>query len=425
MSQLISSFLIDPVVRQARRFSGAYPSPNRDSLSHAPHQNDAADRGDDHDHATVEIEDGQQHAVLGAFRRYSTFIRRGRPTSRLRAASGEPPPDTQHTSTTPTAEETPPNVPTLSSLTLPIRAAADSVMSQNPTHGIPHDFRLLNRTASTPAYPDAAHMGQEGRDRAGSGDRGSNARTMSELLPADDGMRLLRSRIHEIRDLKISNEEKARMMHKLMTERYHILRPQSSYSFASHDRPFTPTSAHSILDSEMHASSPVSMTSDIDPVNPYALRPGDVDPTYRTRAVRTGTDGTGDDDDFDTAEDGSSLGCQHYKRNVKVQCHSCRRWYTCRRCHDAVEGHSLNRKKTENMLCMACGTPQPAGQHCRQCGKEAAWYYCDICKLWDDNSSRKIYHCDDCGICRMGEGLGKDYVHCKVCLVPLYRITEC
>ncbi|KAF2809305.1 zf-CHY-domain-containing protein [Mytilinidion resinicola] len=301
---------------------------------------------------------------------------------------------------------------------------------------MPQGLRPLNRAASTPVYPVAAHTEQERRDRAGSGGGGSNAPVRSELLPADDGMRHLRRRIHEIRDLKISNDEKARMMHYLMTERYHLLRPQSPVSLASHDRPFTPSSTHSILDSDMHASSPISMTSDIDPENPYNLRPGDTYPSYRTRAVRPGADGTGDDDDFDTAEDGSSYGCQHYKRNVKVQCYSCRRWYTCRHCHDAVEDHSLNRKMTQNMLCMACGTPQPAGQHCRQCGREAAWYYCAICKLWDDNSSRKIYHCEECGICRMGEGLGKDYVHCKRCNVCISiafaqshrcveRATEC
>ena len=110
-----------------------------------------------------------------------------------------------------------------------------------------------------------------------------------------------------------------------------------------------------------------------------------------------------------------SLGCEHYKRNVKIQCFDCNRWHTCRHCHDERENHHLNRKKTRSMLCMLCATPQPAAEFCRSCQVRTAWYYCDICKLWDNDSAKSIYHCPDCGICRRGEGLGKDFIHCKVC----------
>ncbi|KZF25516.1 zf-CHY-domain-containing protein, partial [Xylona heveae TC161] len=109
------------------------------------------------------------------------------------------------------------------------------------------------------------------------------------------------------------------------------------------------------------------------------------------------------------------LGCQHYKRNVKLQCADCARWYTCRFCHDEREDHALNRRKTKNMLCMVCSFPQPAGAQCQQCNTTAAYYYCEICKLWDDDNEKSIYHCDDCGICRVGQGLGKDFYHCKTC----------
>jgi uncharacterized CHY-type Zn-finger protein len=226
-------------------------------------------------------------------------------------------------------------------------------------------------------------------------------------------MHHLRERIHLLRDLAITDDDKARMMHRIMTEQYNRLRPQSPSSFISNDRPFTPTSGQSVF-SDAHLSSPISAASEVDPENPFNLRPGDTTATYRMRSSHENMENGGEDEDFDTAEDGSSFGCQHYKRNVKVQCHACRRWYTCRHCHDAVEDHNLNRKKTENMLCMSCGTPQTASEYCAHCGIQAAWYYCEICKLWDDNSSKKIYHCADCGICRKGEGLGKDFIHCKV-----------
>ncbi|KAF2035440.1 zf-CHY-domain-containing protein [Setomelanomma holmii] len=242
-----------------------------------------------------------------------------------------------------------------------------------------------------------------------------NATTQAESLPADDGMAHLRARIHEIRAMNITDQERARMVHSLMTERYNYMRPTSPSSFISQDRPFTPNSGHSVF-SEAQPSSPVSAASDFDPENPYRLRTGDTDPTYRPQ-VHRGTIDHGEDEEEDSSEGELALGCVHYKRNVKVQCFECQHWYTCRHCHDAVESHHLNRKQTQNMLCMACGTPQKAADHCKNCQLEAACYYCEVCKLWDNNSKKKIYHCPDCGICRRGEGLGKDFQHCKKCNV--------
>jgi uncharacterized CHY-type Zn-finger protein len=106
-----------------------------------------------------------------------------------------------------------------------------------------------------------------------------------------------------------------------------------------------------------------------------------------------------------------------------LQCHTCKRWYTCRFCHDQAEDHSLERRKTENMLCMLCTLPQPAAQWCKGCGECAASYFCGVCKLWDNDSAKSIYHCDDCGICRIGQGLGKDFFHCKVSRLPSYAGT--
>ncbi|KAF2223373.1 zinc-ribbon-domain-containing protein, partial [Elsinoe ampelina] len=122
------------------------------------------------------------------------------------------------------------------------------------------------------------------------------------------------------------------------------------------------------------------------------------------------------------------LGCKHYKRNVKVQCFDCKMWFPCRFCHDASLDlpwhHQLNRRKTQHMLCMVCKTAQAASDICISCGTEAAYYYCPKCKLWDNDSTKRIYHCDDCGICRKGEGLGKDFVHCKRCNVCISISTS-
>ena len=71
-------------------------------------------------------------------------------------------------------------------------------------------------------------------------------------------------------------------------------------------------------------------------------------------------------------------------------------------------------KDTKNMLCMFCEEAQKAGEACVSCGESAAVYYCSICKLWNNDHDKSIYHCTDCGICRIGRGLGKDFFHCKV-----------
>jgi uncharacterized CHY-type Zn-finger protein len=280
-------------------------------------------------------------------------------------------------------------------------------MPQDSSHILDDELRQLNlepTVPSAPATPTGLSHGPTTIAR--------NATTIPESLPADDGMAHLRARIHQIRDLKISEQEQARMVHSLMTERYNYMRPTSPSSFVSHDRPFTPASSHSVF-SDAQASSDISAASDIDPENPYSLRPGDTNPTYRPLREHHSAE-NGEEEEDDHTGDAPALGCQHYKRNVKVQCFECQHWYTCRHCHDAMEDHNLNRKLTQHMLCMVCGTPQKAGDYCSNCQTESACYYCDICKLWDNNSKKQIYHCPDCGICRRGAGLGKDFYHCKV-----------
>ncbi|GME70241.1 unnamed protein product [[Candida] boidinii] len=112
------------------------------------------------------------------------------------------------------------------------------------------------------------------------------------------------------------------------------------------------------------------------------------------------------------------LGCQHYQRNCKVECSVCRRWFPCRFCHDqVVASHNLPRDETKHILCMFCNTPQTPQQYCsnEKCGELLSNYFCEKCILFDNDQSKDIYHCDDCGICRLGLGLNQDYFHCKNC----------
>jgi len=398
---LLSSFIIDPVVRQARRFSGVSPpaeaSANDGALSHvsstSPH--DAQNTPLDFEKSTLvsttrdaiagPTAEQRPHVLIDRFRRYSSFSRQAQDAVVEEDDNG-------------------PSTPTTAAL---VDIPTNTSMPQSSSRLLDDELRQLTldpSLLSAPATPSTSASRPT--------TLGRNATTLSESLPADDGMAHLRARIHEIRDLKITDQERARLVHNLMTERYHYMRPTSPSSFVSHDRPFTPNSSHSVF-SEAQASSPISAASDVDPENPYNLRAGDTDATYRPQPQHSHADHGEDEEDY-VAEGEFALGCEHYKRNVKVQCFQCRHWYTCRHCHDAVEDHHLNRRRTQNMLCMACGTPQKAADHCSNCQTEAACYYCDICKLWDNNSKKKIYHCPDCGICRKGEGLGKDFYHCKV-----------
>ncbi|KAI5809012.1 zinc-ribbon-domain-containing protein [Peziza echinospora] len=189
----------------------------------------------------------------------------------------------------------------------------------------------------------------------------------TQALPEDDGQKELRSLLKGIYTLPVTEREKAQKMHAVMTERYHALKEKKG-----HPKTIYPPEKD----------------------DPFDVTPQDAEKSYHKD---------------------SELGCSHYKRGVKLQCSTCHKWHTCRFCHDEQEDHSLIRRETKNMLCMHCGKAQPAQQDCRHCGVKSARYYCDKCKLWDDDGQKKIYHCDDCGICRIGAGLGKDFFHCKKC----------
>lgn len=115
------------------------------------------------------------------------------------------------------------------------------------------------------------------------------------------------------------------------------------------------------------------------------------------------------------------LGCNHYQTNCKVECPTCLKWFPCRFCHDnEIKDHKLVRNEIKHVLCMHCTTPQIVlGNYCIECGQELANYFCSTCKLYDNDYNKDIYHCDKCGICRLGLGLGKDYFHCDRCNICL------
>ncbi|KAF7186379.1 putative RING finger protein C2F3.16 [Pseudocercospora fuligena] len=313
---------------------------------------------------------------------------------------------------------------------LPIRTWSDEGRSVNPAHQITEVLRsptstTPNSAVTTPAAQTRANIGQwDEAVQAHVPAEYVNMANMDSALPENDGMASLRQKLQDIKLLAISTEEKAKRMHALMTHEYNVRHTQMP-------TPQSPagSAASGGMDVE-GGSTPLlgAAAMPIDPKNPYNLRPGDLDPVF-SPLPKAPKDVDGDmDETMEDEDDLPDLGCMHYKRNVKVQCFDCQCWFPCRHCHDQSHNlpfpHSLNRKKTQNMLCMLCQTPQPAAETCMNCGEYAAWYYCSKCKLWDNDTNKRIYHCDDCGICRVGEGLGKDFVHCKRCNVCISISTS-
>ncbi|PIO25186.1 hypothetical protein AB205_0108620, partial [Aquarana catesbeiana] len=52
-----------------------------------------------------------------------------------------------------------------------------------------------------------------------------------------------------------------------------------------------------------------------------------------------------------------------------------------------------------------------AQKSCEHCNHVFGDYYCDICHLFDKD--KKQYHCDGCGICRIGPK--EQFEHCAKC----------
>ncbi|KAF9887438.1 hypothetical protein FE257_010155 [Aspergillus nanangensis] len=437
MSGLISSLLIEPVVRQARRLSQQTDHPPPPAADTQPehtttNQTQITSKGGrvHNGHTNVMMSDLESDNQYGA-----GLHTEGAESNNDPSSSPTPPPIDENRQ--PDSTGGPPRSPpdqidgTWNNVSLQtIDGRLDSISGHRASPASSgRDAPDSMSTATT--YHTSLNVGDI--ERLSDNTLDVDGPGAHFWLPEDDGMGILRKRIHAIRDLQSTNMDKARLIHELMTENYNASRAYFISNIATSNS-FTPSSPRSLESAENSTSRWSAQSFDQSSITPesvntmiqfdtqYNLTAEDLKPTF---APKTEPDPPPCDEDLDTEEvEEIQLGCQHYKRNVKLQCHACKKWYTCRFCHDEVEDHNLDRPRTENMLCMFCGHPQPAAQACRQCGEQAAQYYCNTCKLWDNDSHKSIYHCADCGICRIGQGLGKDFFHCKTCSVCLPMSIE-
>ncbi|KAF2965452.1 hypothetical protein GQX73_g8133 [Xylaria multiplex] len=174
------------------------------------------------------------------------------------------------------------------------------------------------------------------------------------LLPEDDGMGLMRKRILDIQAKEIGHSEKAHLMHQLLIEKY-----TNSRSHVQAEQPLSPLSPrfsekrasqnHRPLDSFKFWQ---SVSGEAEDVEKFDLTDKDLEPTFVPKKQAAVPIADAADTVDIESDDETPLGCEHYRRNVKLQCSTCHRWYTCRFCHDKVEDHNLIRKETRNMLCL-------------------------------------------------------------------------
>ena len=441
MSSFISSFIVDPVIRQARRFSRSSPpsdlAPTEDPSYNGhgfPNHRQATNMA--HEEAGLRLD------VSSGYGRYSDDTISDHPivqsptseNSGLETGSQ----NTYHRNSLVTSQSNSHSHQErrdLRSETRHTGSRIDDDINNGPLHRITERFRSTNTSHSGSIYSitdsdmtpveDSMLLHRLTSQEAGRGGAGTyNGKLGSGPLPEDDGMGIMRKHIIEIQKSHVSTKAKSRLIHDLMTREYNSsqssldhVRTRSQASLRSQERPFTPSSTRPSEGWMHHISPSTSLSSaSVETADFWYVSSEDLKPSYYTppsppKALQD-MNPVGQYECLEEEE--KSLGCAHYMRNVKLQCSICHRWYTCRFCHDAAEDHPLNRRETKNMLCMLCGCAQRAAGECRACGQTAAWYYCGVCKLWDNDPKKNIYHCDDCGICRIGQGLGKDFYHCKV-----------
>lgn len=106
--------------------------------------------------------------------------------------------------------------------------------------------------------------------------------------------------------------------------------------------------------------------------------------------------------------------CLHYINRCQIFAECCNKYYDCRRCHnDEIFDHQLNASDIKKIKCDICHEEQDIDHKCTKCKISFGVSSCIICRIFDDQTNKNIFHCDQCGICRVG---GKDnFFHCELC----------
>lgn len=107
-------------------------------------------------------------------------------------------------------------------------------------------------------------------------------------------------------------------------------------------------------------------------------------------------------------------GCVHYRRRCRIVTPCCGEVCWCRHCHAEKRQHELDRMAIKEVVCSHCHKRQVRASNCVSCDVLFGNYYCGTCNFWDDDGhEKKVFHCDECGICRVGGR--ENFFHCQTC----------
>ncbi|RFU26044.1 hypothetical protein B7463_g10292, partial [Scytalidium lignicola] len=337
MSNIISDFLINPVLQQARRFSrSSTPSDPIEPLRNGANHRTATSSGleDAIEDTYLEIDEvgyvpnaprnEARHPNLSGNPQTSPLLN-GEHLENVLAGS-----ETEEGATHSTALGHPHMLPIRLASIRQIDSQAHDVLN-NTSHDIP-DRVLAESSMNTSLSrnqnaPDAgtgytANISQEStQDSSRSGESTSQK---NSSLPEDDGMGHLRKQIIQIQDMDVGAEAKARMVHQLLMQGYiqartvvnskTELKPHSTTSIISQERPTTPGSLSS-FSFWQHSLSPDAVSPNSQ--HTFHLSPDDLKRTYAP-AGPAEVEELGDDGAERTKEI-PVLGCQHYKRNTNLK----------------------------------------------------------------------------------------------------------
>ncbi|KAF9607458.1 hypothetical protein IFM89_035596 [Coptis chinensis] len=75
--------------------------------------------------------------------------------------------------------------------------------------------------------------------------------------------------------------------------------------------------------------------------------------------------------------------------------------------------HDIVRTDVTQVICSVCDTEQQVAHICTKCGVYMGEYFCRVCKFYDDETAKGQFHCNGCGICRVGGR--ENFFHCEKC----------
>lgn len=80
---------------------------------------------------------------------------------------------------------------------------------------------------------------------------------------------------------------------------------------------------------------------------------------------------------------------------------------------EAKKRHEIDRTAVKEVVCALCSLRQPINPNCKACGVSFGAYSCMQCCFFDDEVKKQHFHCDSCGICRVGGR--QNFFHCPTC----------